>query len=83
MNFKMAMDLVKKAEPTRTITACCDYDGDHYVVTALSDPSKFGENDPFFAVNKKTGEVTEFTPGADIPKFSEAMSKRLVYLAKG
>lgn len=82
MNYVDAIKLVKKAEPDRTATAVCDYDPQFYIVTALADPKKPDDNDPFYKVNKKTGEVTWFTPAEDISKFGEAMNKRLVYLRK-
>ena len=71
-----AAKLVKKAEPKRTPTYVCDYDPSTYVVTALLDPRKPEYDDPFWAVDKRTGKIREFSPAGDIAKFGEAMNKR-------
>lgn len=82
MDYIKAISLVKKYAPDRTATACCDYDQNSYIVSALLDPNIPESNDPFYKVDKKTGAVTAFSPAGDITKFGEAMRKRLVYLRK-
>lgn len=71
-----AAKLVKKAVPDRTPTYVCDYDPTTFVVTALLDPKKPEYNDPFWAVDKRTGKVREFSPAEDMAKFGEAMNRR-------
>lgn len=71
-----AAKLVKTVEPDRTPTYVCNYDNLLYVVTALRDPNKPEYNDPFWSVNKRTGEVKPFSPAGDLEKFGEAMTSR-------
>lgn len=82
MDYKQALVAVQKAEPERTVTACCDYDSDYYIVTAVKNTNGVDKNDPFFAVSKRTKEIIPFSPASNIDKFDEAMRKRLVYLRK-
>jgi len=70
MTKEEAVRIVRKAQPKRKIGAVGD-EGAHFIVTAV-DPKNEDEIDPYFAVDKKTGEITNYMP-EDLIEFGEMM----------
>lgn len=70
MTVDEARKLVKKKYPNRQIGAVGD-EGKHFIVVAI-DPKNNDEIDPYFAVDKKTGEITNYLP-EDIIEFGQMM----------
>lgn len=70
MTREDAGKLVQKKYPKRRIGAIGD-EGEHFIVTAV-DPKNEDEIDPYFAVDKKTGEITNYMP-EDLIEFGEMM----------
>ena len=66
--------------PKLTVVRCVDYDNEHYVIEAVKDVNAVDYNDPFYAVDKRNGEVTLFVPGLDLDAFFEAVENRTLYL---
>lgn len=48
---------------------------EYYILTAVENPNETDYNAPFYAVHKKTGQVTNYTPLADFDEFAKAMGK--------
>lgn len=67
----------KRKFPRLTITNIVDLDDTSYVVTALLDPNKEDDNDPFFRVNKRTAKITNYSPMEDLEKYSNALYAQL------
>lgn len=69
---------LQQAHPELYITDGVDYDEDLFVFTAVDDPSATQYDDPFYSVNKRTGEIKPFLPILNLKKFSEAQRTRLL-----
>ena len=50
-----------------------DYDADHFVVLAYKDPKNKREMDPYYGVDKNTGEVTSFSPAGNPAKWAKVV----------
>lgn len=72
MTAKEAANNLRKIHNKLTVTSCKDYDSNYYIFTALEDPNEIDYNCPMYAVNKRTGKVTYFTPMEDLDKFLDA-----------
>lgn len=68
-----AYKIFKKAHPDLEVRACCFYDNRYFIFTALPKGVEIDYNDPFYAVDKKTGIVSNFSPAGNIAKWAEAM----------
>ncbi len=77
MTVNDAYKLFKKKHPDLIVKECCLYDEKYYIFTALRRGEKVDYNDPFYAVNEKTGEVTYFCPMDDIDKWNAARGRQL------
>lgn len=71
MTPQEAYKLFIKKHGNLTVTECIDY-GKYYVFVAVEDPEKVDISDPYYAVDKKTGEVGYFSPAGDIEKWVAA-----------
>lgn len=61
MNENTAIQIFVDAYPDCRVQKCFDLDTAHYGIVAA--PKKSGAySDPFFAVDKQTGEVSSFSP---------------------
>ena len=58
------------------VTECIDYSPTHYIFVAVADLENFDFSDPYYAVDKRSGLVTYFTPMEDLDKWFEACEKR-------
>ena len=72
--------MFKKKHPNLTVTMVIDYDKDHYVVEALKDSTKVDYSDPFYGVNKHTGQVSYFTPAFDLDAFTDALENKVIWI---
>lgn len=70
MTKEEAIEIFMKKHSGRKVNRVGD-EGKHYIIDA-TDPSKEDEVDPFFAVDKKTGEITNYFP-EDLIKFGQMM----------
>lgn len=74
-------DAVKKLKatyPKLTVLAGCNLNKDFYVFSAVPDTKKTYV-DPYYTVNKKTGEVLPFEVGKYWGTFVDACANRVVY----
>ena len=76
MTVGEAIKRLKAKYPKLHVIDGCDYDKDHYMFTAVEDPNKVDYNDPYYAVNKKSGLIYSVDPTADLAKFSRAYYER-------
>ena len=69
MTLQQAEIKLKEKYPQKKIIAGGDYDEDHYVIEAVdTDKDPSDQVDPYFGVDKKTGEISNFMPD-DLEKF--------------
>lgn len=69
-----AREIFEEQNPELTITKIVDYDNQSYVLCAVKDPdNSFDEMDPFYSVDKRTKEISWFSPMLDLEKFSRMM----------
>ena len=77
--YQKLIDTFKSSHVNLTVTTIIDYDNKYLVVEAVEDINKKDYNDPLYAIEKKTGIVTHFSPAFDFDKFFEATENRLLY----
>lgn len=77
--YQKLIDVFKSSYANLTVTTIIDYDNKYLVVEAVEDINKKDYNDPLYAIEKRTGKVTHFSPAFDFDKFFEATEKRLLY----
>lgn len=65
--------IFKNKFPNLTITNVVDLDKNSYVFTALLNPNKVNDNDPFYMINKNTGKISEYNPILDLERYSNAL----------
>ena len=82
LTLKEAIKALNKEVPDHTVTDAIDYDKKLYVFAAVVDPSQKDYNCPYYSVNKITGEVMNFNPMFDLPKFTMAAYKRKLTIPK-
>jgi len=78
MTPKEAVASVKKVHPNHVPTQVLDYDNDYYIVEALPKGVDKSSDDPYYAVEKKTGKVYFYHPGGDFIKFFDALDNRAI-----
>lgn len=66
MTIEEAQKQLEKRYPNLTVVRGVDYDKEHYVFSA---PTSDEELDPFYGVDKRTGEITHFSPEDDLEHF--------------
>lgn len=66
MTIEEAQKQLEQKYPNLTVVRGVDYDKEHYVFSA---PASDEELDPFYGVDKKTGEITHFSPEDDLEHF--------------
>ena len=71
--MKEAVQRFQKANPDLTVTRAGDWDADWYVLEAVKEPGKPDYSDPFYGVNKHTGQITGFSPAGNFQKFARVM----------
>lgn len=72
-----AKEIVKRSEPKRTITEGFEL-RNHYVFCAVENPNEVDYNDPYFAVHKQTGEITNYVPSMDMVNFVNARNNHRI-----
>lgn len=77
--YQKLIDTFKSSHVNLTVTTIIDYDNKYLVVEAVENINKKDYNDPLYAIEKRTGKVTHFSPAFDFDKFFEATEKRLLY----
>lgn len=68
--------IFNKKHPELTITNAVDLDRIWYVFTALEDPNKPDDNDPFYKIDKFSGKIKAYSPIEDLDKYSEALYRQ-------
>lgn len=76
MTLEECKSLFNKKHPNLTITNAVDLDRVSYVFTALEDPNKNDDNDPFFKIDKVTGSIRPYSPIEDLDKYSNALYRQ-------
>ena len=82
ITLKDAIKALDKKWPGLTVVDAIDYDEKYYVLTAVENPKEVDYNDPYYAVDKKTGDVYSFDPTSDLPKFARASYEKKLKLPK-
>lgn len=72
---KEAYNKISKAYPNMSITSAVNYNDEYYVFALTKDPKNPGVDDPYYAVNKKTGAIVGFVPD-DLIEYLDALEKR-------
>jgi len=75
MIAKEAYDIFIKKYPNLNINSMMDYDSSTYVVCATKG-NVIAYDDPFYFINKSTGDISRFLPSLDIEKFDDAATNR-------
>lgn len=70
-----AFKKLKREHPEVYVKARFDYSPDCYCFVATKKGEEGREMDPFFAVNKRTGEVNRFSPTEDYPTFLKILQR--------
>jgi hypothetical protein len=73
------VDVFEKLHPKLKVVRCVDYNSEYVVVEVVEEYGSINFSDPFYAVNKKTGDVVSFTPAEDPDSYFEAVEKRTLY----
>lgn len=79
MTYQEAITVFNVQFPKLTVLKCIDYDKRHFVLEAVESSDDVDHNDPYFAVDKRTGKVTGFIPAFDLDAFFDAIENRTVY----
>ncbi len=70
-----AADILLKEHPNVAIESVHPYKGDYLFVAPDKDLGLYGDyEDPFYVVNKESGEIRAITPLEDFEGFDEAFS---------
>ncbi len=81
LTIEEAMAALEEYAPGRTITEAFLYK-DSYLLTAPRSTKDIDYGDPYYLVNKKTGQVRNFLPMSDLPGFFNAMTNHPVKLKR-
>ena len=73
ISFEEAFKLLKKKHPGIYIKSTFETDSNNYCFVAFKDPNNTRELDPFYAVDKTSGEVNRFAPMVDYPTFMDIL----------
>ena len=73
ITLKEAYKIFKKKMPNLTVTAAALYKGKYYLFNAQENPNEVDYNDPFYVVDKNTGEVGHLLPSLDMDGFLDAI----------
>lgn len=77
-----ALNKLKKKEPSVTPVGMVDYSSKYYLISATEDPNKPDFSGNYYAVDKSTGAISYYTPGADFDNFFDAINNRVIDIAK-
>ena len=75
ITFEEAFKLLKKKHPGIYIKSTFEAGTGVYCFVALRDPNNPRELDPFYSVDKTTGEVRKFAPAIDYLTFLDKLQK--------
>ena len=75
INPRQAASILHKKYPKLTITDCKDLPS-HWLFTAVDDPDEVDYNDPFYAIDKRNGDICSYSPFDDIDNFNNAKNVR-------
>lgn len=73
-----ALKTFRKQYPNLTVTEMLDYSRTYFLITAVKDVTKNDYNDPYYAVNKKTGQIMHYHPMSDLENFIDAKQNRVI-----
>lgn len=71
INPRQAASILRKKHPELTITECVELPN-HWLFTAVENPNETDYNDPFYAIEKRSGKVCSYSPFDDIDNFNNA-----------
>lgn len=75
MNLNEIINKIRKDMPNYNILSCYNYDNKYYLFS-LSYKSQTTNNDDFYLINKKTGEIKEYPILNDIEKFNQIVMNK-------
>lgn len=78
ISVKKAAEYLRKKAPELTIIKAVDYDSKYYLFSAVENPNEPDFNDPYYVVDKNTGEVYSFSPMKELPKFLTALHTKTI-----
>jgi hypothetical protein len=76
-----AVNLLKRKEPKLTITGMADYNSAYYLISAQENAKEPDYSGNYFAVNKRSGAISYYTPGADFDNFFDAINNRRIKIS--
>ncbi len=77
INVKKAYNIFK-LKYSYVIEDIIDYDSDWYIFAVIKDKNNIDFNDPYYALNKSTGEIVNFSPADDMLKFVKALRTKKI-----
>ncbi len=77
-----ALNKLKKKEPLLTIVGMVDYSSKYYLISAVENPNMPNFSGNYYAVDKRTGAISYYTPGADFDNFFDAINNRVIDITK-
>ena len=76
---KRALEAFKKKYPELTVTLFIDYDQEHFVVEAVKDFNAVDYSDPFYGIDKRSLQVSCFSPAYDADRFLNAIKYKTIF----
>ena len=74
MSIGEAVKALNKKLPGRTVIKACEYKNSYLFIAPDTKLGQFNDSsNPYFLVDKKTGEVSKFFPSEDLDGFGDAM----------
>lgn len=62
---KAALQLFNRQHRNLIVSTMSPYKSNYYLFVAKTDPNKTDCNDPYYLMNKETGNITHFVPRVD------------------
>lgn len=78
-----AVALFEKKMPSRKVIAAAGFDSTHYLFEAPESENEVDYNDPYFLMDKNTGEISGYLPTNELAKFHAAFRDNSIALDGG
>lgn len=79
LTYKQAAAVLLKKYPQKKITMAIDYDSKWFIFMAVDDENSIDLDSPFYAVNKRTGDIRTYSPVDDLDNYTNAVQNRMIY----
>lgn len=80
IGLQKALELMRKKKPERTVTQAFNYQNTHYIFVAPRTGLEIDYNDPYFAVDRSTGDILSYSPADDLENWIATMQKGELHL---